>query len=87
MLEIWKELNSGKGPVQLKMTHLDEDTISEIESILWSNERPSRGRFHEGRGENYRTHGVEMNISEIRSRKSPNLSSFNSAGGHSPHAN
>ncbi len=65
MLEIWKELNSGKGPVQLKMTHLDEDTISEIESILWANERPSRGRFHEGRGENYRTHGVEMNISEI----------------------
>ena len=65
MLEIWKELNSGKGPVQLKMTHLDEDTISEIESILWSNERPSRGRFHAGRDENYRTHGVEMNISEI----------------------
>lgn len=65
MLEVWKELNSGKGPVQLKMTHLDEDTISEIESILWANERPSRGRFHAGRGENYRTHGVEMNISEI----------------------
>lgn len=65
MLEVWKELNSGKGPVQLKMTHLDEDTISEIETILWANERPSRGRFHEGRGENYRTHGVEMNISEI----------------------
>jgi succinate dehydrogenase/fumarate reductase flavoprotein subunit len=65
MLEVWKELNSGKGPVQLKMTHLDEDTISEIESILWSNERPSRGRFHAARGENYRTHGVEMNISEI----------------------
>src|SRR6476619_7275173 len=40
MLEIWKELNSGKGPVQLKMTHLDEDTIAEIESILWANERP-----------------------------------------------
>jgi succinate dehydrogenase/fumarate reductase flavoprotein subunit len=65
MLEVWKELNSGKGPVQLKMTHLDEDTISEIETILWANERPSRGRFHEGRSENYRTHGVEMNISEI----------------------
>lgn len=65
MLEVWKELNSGKGPIQLKMTHLDEDTISEIESILWSNERPSRGRFHAGRDENYRTNGVEMNISEI----------------------
>lgn len=65
MLEVWKELNSGKGPVHLKMSHLDEDTISEIERVLWANERPSRGRFHEGRGENYRTHGVEMNISEI----------------------
>lgn len=65
MLEIWKELHSGKGPVQLKMTHLDEDTISEIESILWANERPSRERFHQNRGENYRTHGVEMHISEI----------------------
>ena len=65
MLEVWKELNSGKGPVQLKMTHLDPDTISEIESIMWSNERPSRERFHAGRGEDYRTHGIEMNISEI----------------------
>ncbi|MCG8362954.1 MAG: fumarate reductase/succinate dehydrogenase flavoprotein subunit [Pseudanabaenales cyanobacterium] len=65
MLEIWKELNSGKGPVHLKMYHLDDDTIAEIERILWSNERPSRGRFHAGRSENYRTDGVEMNISEI----------------------
>ncbi|QNP30777.1 fumarate reductase/succinate dehydrogenase flavoprotein subunit [Cylindrospermopsis curvispora] len=65
MLEVWKELNSGKGPIQLKMTHLDGDTIAEIERILWSNERPSRERFHLGRGENYRTHGIEMNISEI----------------------
>lgn len=65
MLEVWKELNSGNGPIQLKMTHLDEDTISEIESILWSNERPSRERFHANRGEDYRTHRVEMNISEI----------------------
>jgi succinate dehydrogenase/fumarate reductase flavoprotein subunit len=65
MLEMWKELNSGKGPVHLKMYHLDEDTIAEIEQILWANERPSRGRFHQTRGEDYRTHGVEMNISEI----------------------
>ena len=34
MLEVWKELNSGKGPIQLKMTHLDGDTIAEIERIL-----------------------------------------------------
>ncbi|MGF1491633.1 MAG: fumarate reductase/succinate dehydrogenase flavoprotein subunit [Microcoleaceae cyanobacterium] len=65
MMEIWKELHSGKGPIHLKMTHLDEDTISEIESVLWANERPSRERFHRSRGEDYRTHGVEMHISEI----------------------
>ncbi|MGG6238767.1 fumarate reductase/succinate dehydrogenase flavoprotein subunit [Nodosilinea sp. AN01ver1] len=65
MLEVYKELHSGKGPVHLKMYHLDDDTINEIETILWDNERPSRGRFHQGRGESYRTHGVEMNISEI----------------------
>ena len=65
MLEVWKELNSGQGPVHLKMYHLDESTISEIETILFDNERPSRERFHAGRGENYRRDGVEMNISEI----------------------
>ncbi|MEM9157260.1 MAG: fumarate reductase/succinate dehydrogenase flavoprotein subunit, partial [Cyanobacteria bacterium P01_F01_bin.33] len=65
MLEIYKELNSGRGPIYLKLNHLDEDTISEIETVLWANERPSRERFHAGRGENYRTHGVEMEISEI----------------------
>lgn len=65
MLEMWKELNSGSGPVHLKMYHLDESTISEIESILFANERPSRERFHAGRSENYRTDGVEMSISEI----------------------
>ena len=65
MLEVWKELNSGAGPVHLKMYHLDEATISEIENILFDNERPSRERFHRGRNENYRQNGVEMNISEI----------------------
>ena len=65
MLEVWRELNSGAGPVHLKMYHLDEATISEIETILFDNERPSRERFHRGRNENYRRDGVEMNISEI----------------------
>ena len=41
------------------------ETISEIETILHSNERPSRGRFHERRGTNYRHRMIEMHISEI----------------------
>ena len=41
MLEFWRELQSGTGPVFLKLDHLAEETISEIETILHSNERPS----------------------------------------------
>ena len=49
----------------LKLDHLASETIGEIETILHSNERPSRGRFHERRGTNYRHRMIEMHISEI----------------------
>ena len=65
MLEFHRELQSGNGPVVLKLDHLADETIGEIETILHSNERPSRGRFHEGRGTDYRADMVEMHISEI----------------------
>jgi succinate dehydrogenase/fumarate reductase flavoprotein subunit len=65
MWEFYQELQGGRGPVFLKLDHLAEETISAIETILHSNERPSRGRFHEGRGTNYREKMVEMHISEI----------------------
>jgi len=65
MLEFWRELQSGSGPVFLKLDHLADETISEIETILHSNERPSRGRFHDTRGTNYRKRMIEMHISEI----------------------
>lgn len=65
MLEFFKELEGGSGPVFLKLDHLAEETIASIEDILHSNERPSRGRFHARRGTDYRRHMVEMHISEI----------------------
>jgi len=65
MMEFYSELQGGDGPVFLKLDHLAEETISTIETILHTNERPSRGRFHEGRGTNYREQMVEMHISEI----------------------
>src|SRR3984893_10188124 len=65
MLEFWRELQSGSGPVFLKLDHLAEETIAEIETILHTNERPSRGRFHERRNTDYRRDMVEMHISEI----------------------
>ena len=65
MLEFFNELQSGKGPVFLKLNHLHEDTIAEIETILHKVERPSRGDFHAGRGTDYRKSMIEMHISEI----------------------
>src|SRR5277367_2823428 len=65
MLEFFDELQSGKGPVFLKLDHLAGETISEIEGILHRVERPSRGRFHAGRGTDYRHRMIEMHISEI----------------------
>lgn len=65
MWEFYQELQSGNGPVFLKLDHLAEETIQTIERILHTNERPSRGRFHEGRDTDYRKQMVEMHISEI----------------------
>ncbi|HQQ62381.1 MAG TPA: fumarate reductase/succinate dehydrogenase flavoprotein subunit [Pseudomonadales bacterium] len=65
MLEFFRELEGGNGPVFLKLDHLAEETIRDIETILHSNERPSRGEFHAGRGNDYRQNPIEMHISEI----------------------
>jgi len=65
MLEFYRELDGGKGPVFLKLDHLAEETVQEIETILHTNERPSRGRFHSNRNTNYREKMIEMHISEI----------------------
>ncbi len=65
MMEFYNELQGGNGPVFLKLDHLAEETIQEIEHVLHTNERPSRGRFHDGRGTDYRTKMVVMHISEI----------------------
>lgn len=65
MAEFAAEVASDRGPVYLKLSHLPEESISALESILHSTERPTRGTFHSGRGHDYRTHDVEMHISEI----------------------
>ncbi|MEW9672198.1 fumarate reductase/succinate dehydrogenase flavoprotein subunit [Ammoniphilus sp. 3BR4] len=75
IMRMWNLANQGQAPLFLKMNHLDEDTIAKIESILHKNERPSRDRFHAGRGHNYRERMVELNISE------PGLCSGHSASG------
>ncbi|HSU39805.1 MAG TPA: fumarate reductase/succinate dehydrogenase flavoprotein subunit, partial [Polyangiaceae bacterium] len=65
MLEFYRELHSENGPVYLKLDHLAPETLTEIERVLHRTERPSRGRFHAGRGTDYAERLVEMHISEI----------------------
>ncbi len=65
MLEFWRELEGGNGPVFLKLDHLADETVTKIENVLHVTERPTRGLFHEGRGVDYRKDMVEMHISEI----------------------
>ncbi|AOR32703.1 fumarate reductase/succinate dehydrogenase flavoprotein subunit [Streptomyces fodineus] len=65
MAEFADEVASDRGPVYLKLSHLPEESVSALESILHSTERPTRGTFHAGRGHDYRTHDIEMHISEI----------------------
>jgi succinate dehydrogenase/fumarate reductase flavoprotein subunit len=65
MLEFYRELHSENGPVYLKLDHLAPETLTEIERVLHRTERPSRGRFHAGRGHSYGNDMIEMHISEI----------------------
>jgi succinate dehydrogenase/fumarate reductase flavoprotein subunit len=65
MMEFYRELHSENGPVYLKLNHLAPETITEIERVLHRTERPSRGRFHQGRKNSYGSDLVEMHVSEI----------------------
>lgn len=65
MAEVKSEIDSARGPIYLKVSHLPDETLTALEDILHTTERPTRGTFHANRGHDYRTHDVEMHISEI----------------------
>lgn len=65
MWEFYQDLESGNGPVYLKVDHLAEETIQTIEEILHTNGAQAVDVFMRGRGTNYRQDMVEMHISEI----------------------
>ncbi|ORW26061.1 oxidoreductase [Mycobacterium palustre] len=65
MAEVKGEIDSARGPIYLKVSHLPDETLTALENILHTTERPTRGTFHANRGHDYRTHDVEMHISEI----------------------
>lgn len=65
MSEVHSEIESARGPIYLKVSHLPDETLTALENILHTTERPTRETFHANRGHDYRTHDIEMHISEI----------------------
>ena len=53
------------GPLRIRMDHLPEDKIKEIEEILFTTERPACERFHAGRGNDFRTGEIELWPTEV----------------------
>lgn len=61
-----KEFLEGRGPVFVKMDHLPEEKIKDIESILFSTERPMQKRFFEQRGIDFRKAAIELHPTEFQ---------------------
>ena len=49
-----------RGPCRIKLSHLPEEKIKEVEEILFTTERPALERFLKGRGVDLRTGEIEL---------------------------
>ncbi|RJP17650.1 MAG: FAD-binding protein [Candidatus Abyssobacteria bacterium SURF_5] len=59
------EHQAHRGPMRIKLDHLPEDKIREIEDILFSTERPVQQRFYQGRDVDFRTGEIELWPTEV----------------------
>lgn len=64
--EMNKAVKEGRGPLRISLKHLPEDTIKEIEHILFSCERPVQERFFKNRHVDFRTHDIELWPTEVQ---------------------
>lgn len=51
---------AGLIPLRVRLSHLPNETIEEIEQILFTTERPAQQRFFKGRGIDFRKHDIEL---------------------------
>lgn len=64
--EMNKAVSEGRGPLRISLQHLSEETIQEIENILFTCERPVQERFFKNRGVDFRTHDIELGMTEVQ---------------------
>lgn len=50
----------GNYPLRIRLSHLPEAVIQEIENVLFTTERPAQERFFAGRGVNFREKDIEL---------------------------
>ncbi len=63
--EVSRLQKSPAGPLRVSLKHLPEETIQEVEELLFTCERPVIKRFLEHRGLNFRKDDLELETSEI----------------------
>ena len=51
---------NGMSPLRIRLSHLPNETIEEIEDILFTTERPAQERFLKGRGIDFRKSDIEL---------------------------
>ena len=66
--------SEGRGPLRIKLNHLNPEIIDEIEDILFSTERPSQQRFFKGRGIDFRKRDIELWPTECQLCGGPGMS-------------
>ncbi len=64
--EMNKAVDEGRGPLRISLKHLPEETIQEIEHILFTCERPVQERFFKNRHVDFRTHDIELWPTEVQ---------------------
>jgi len=64
--EMNRAFEEGRGPLRVSLKHLPEETIEEIEHILFSCERPVQERFFKNRHIDFRTHDIELWPTEVQ---------------------
>ncbi len=53
-------VNAGRGPLRIRVSHLAPEVIDEIESVLFTTERPVQERFFKGRRIDFRKSDIEL---------------------------
>ncbi|MXS79192.1 FAD-binding protein, partial [Nitrosomonas sp. JL21] len=59
-------IETGRGPLRVKLSHLKTEVIDEIQHLLFSTERPVQERFFKNRGIDFHKNDIELGYTECQ---------------------